>query len=109
MSSSRTGYAKGRKKSVRHPSPRKTGMPDTVPEIEAVLGRAGTALAFDEIVSLVRDQFRARSKAEINLGLARMLEDGVVTQGDGSSYSLAPFSGLDDRYCGGFPFGHGVF
>lgn len=61
----------------------------TAYEIETVLGRAGTPLALDEILSLVRDQFQSRSREEISAGLSRLLEDGVAAEADGGAYRLS--------------------
>lgn len=58
-------------------------------EIEAVLGRAGTALMLEELASLVRDQFRSRSRTELYQALGRMVEDGAVVETEDGAYRLS--------------------
>lgn len=62
---------------------------EVVYELETALGRAGAPLSFDELLSLVRDQFRTRTRSEIFAGLSRMIEDGTVIETDGENYALS--------------------
>lgn len=61
-------------------------------EIETVMGRAGAPLSLEEMLSLIRDQFRSRSRAEVFAALCRMIEDGAVLEADGGAYALSAAS-----------------
>ena len=58
-------------------------------ELESVLGRAGTPLAFDELYALVRDRSRSRTKNEVLSALERLIDDGTAVADDEGKISLS--------------------
>lgn len=58
-------------------------------ELESVLGRAGTPLAFDELYALVCDRSRSRTKNEVLSALERLIDDGTAVADDEGKISLS--------------------
>ncbi len=58
-------------------------------EIEAVLGRAGSALSLEELYALMRDQSKNRTRSDVTAGLMRLIESGVAEETEDGSFRLS--------------------